>query len=286
MSNVGSQTNLSVKLSGGKIKSKRGTLKKKTSQFFANYKTSFVAVDQGEICFASSAIDDDDDAKKESHSLLNVKDVKLLGPDSAEFCVKIAGGVRGSSSTSVILCAESPAEAREWIQTLRHEMLNQVLVMRNMIELMDEKAKNPERSEGLRLQAISVLCVAHGSPSAEAVHEARMEYAKWLDAQDREDDAREVRRTANELRERERGDSIGRSPSRRRRWSKKFSPRAASIERDGSTDPTARVSSPRFSWRKHGSNSSLPPAAPQTTRSSRNLGKESIDAEGGENDLL
>jgi len=130
---VGRADNLSVALSGGKTKSKKGTLKKKNSGVFGSkYRDSIVSVDDGDISFINGT---EEDGAMISHSLFEVREIKLVAPGSNEFQVRIGAANNRFSMKTVVLKADTHEEALDWIETLKHEMKNQVLVCFFFIDL-------------------------------------------------------------------------------------------------------------------------------------------------------
>jgi hypothetical protein len=140
--------NVTVSFVGGKPQPRHGALRLKRSSLFASFRDSFVSVDNGEISFADNELEMN---KRETYSLLEVREVKLVNPGSNQFALKLGSGGKGASKTVSLKC-DTPKEAADWIAAIHHELRNQVLVCQQSVKTLQE-AGHSVRLSAARLPA-------------------------------------------------------------------------------------------------------------------------------------
>ena len=217
---ISKASNLTVALSGGNPKSKMGSLRRRSNTVLATYKDSFVMVDDGDISFQ---VAEDDVDNREVYSLLAIREIKLLGPNSSQFLIKLAeqspvpitGSHTSGSSLlsawadftnqskvrSIVLKASSAKEALEWIATIKHELKNQILVCKNLFSTLQSEG-HQERAEPLFEQIMELLKVVYDGREHFEVADTLRSYGRWLETQGRIDEAALMKKQAKAIKRR------------------------------------------------------------------------------------
>lgn len=129
---------------------KQGIVRRKTAAFtpmLGTYKNGFLSLDDGNLVFASEENDlyMQDPSKLESHSLLNLTRIAASSSNSSEFEIAVKLVPSATTPTSkpsspptktFTIRTNSPQEATEWVETIRHELINQALVCKKLSKVL------------------------------------------------------------------------------------------------------------------------------------------------------
>jgi len=191
--------NVTVSLLGGTPQRRHGSLRVKRTSIFSSFKDSFVSIDNGEISFAENELDLQ---KRQTHSLMDVREAKVVGPNSSQFVLRLGPASAGKAGAKVVtLKAETPKDACDWIATVHHELRNQFIVCRESIKKVQE-AGHVDRLEPLFRQSLDLLrVVTDGNDDADTA-DTLEEYADWLETRGRVDESATTKKQAKAIRRR------------------------------------------------------------------------------------
>ena len=191
--------NVTVSFVGGKPKPRHGALRIKRSSIFASFKQSYVSVDNGEISFAENELDVN---KRETYSLLDVREVKLAAPGSNQFVLRLGQTTATKGAGKVVnLKAETPKEASDWISSIHHELRNQVLVCKQNVKTL-EAAGKIDRCEPFFRQRLDLLRVITDGNDDGDTADALDDFSEWCESQGRQDESATMKKQAKAIRRR------------------------------------------------------------------------------------